>query len=159
AIEDVGGVLSVGASGGSVRVLTPDRTLGLELLFDCIMRPSFPNDALERKRAQAVSALIDQEQRADARAAKAFQEMVYPPGHPYHRPALGLRPIVEKLTAADCRAFHAARFVPNSTVVAVVGDFKPNEAIAEITRLTADWKPGQPPKPALPEAHKPETFV
>ena len=35
AIEDVGGLLDLHSAGGSVRVLAPDRTLGLDLLFDC----------------------------------------------------------------------------------------------------------------------------
>src|SRR5262249_6364170 len=51
AIEDVGGQLDVGPAGATVRVLSPDRPLGLDLLIDALSRPSFPNDSLERKRA------------------------------------------------------------------------------------------------------------
>jgi zinc protease len=158
AIEDVGGILNTSAAGASVRVLTPDRSLGLDLLFDCLTHPSFPQDALERKRAQHLSALLDAEQRADIRAQRGFLEAVYGPNHPLSRPALGLRTVVERLTAADCRAFHAARFVPNNTVVAVVGDFHVPDVVAEITRLTADWKPAPVPKPDLPKVQKPEKF-
>lgn len=149
-IEGVGGNLTLGAAGGSVQVLAPDRSLGLDVLFDCLRHPNFPKDALERKREQTLSALIDAEQRADVRAQRAFQEAIYGPRHPLSRPALGLKPIVEKLTGDDCRTFHAARFVPNNTVVAVVGDFTPDEVVAEITKLTADWKPADAPKPDLP---------
>jgi zinc protease len=159
AIEDVGGILSTGAAGASVRVLTPDRSLGLDQLFDCLIHPSFPKDAFERKRAQHVSALIDDEQRADVRAQRGFLELVYGPKHPLSRPSKGLRPIVEKLTPADCKAFHDARFVPNNTVVALVGDFQTPEVVAEITRQTAGWKSAPPPKPDLPAVEKPETFT
>src|SRR5207244_1569640 len=127
------------------QVLAPDRGIGLELLFDCLTHPSFPGDALERKRAQTVSALIDAEQRADVKGQRTFLELVYGPKHPLGRPALGLKPIVEKLTADDCRAFHAARFVPSNTVVAVVGDFVITDVVAEITRLTHDWKAAAAP--------------
>jgi zinc protease len=150
AIEDVGGSLTTGASGGSVHVLAPDRALGLDLLFDCLTRPSFPADALERKRAQTISELIDAERRADVRGSRLFARLVYGPKHPLSRPSLGLQPIVERLTADDCRAFHAARFVPNNTLVALVGDFVTDEVVAEITRLTQDWKSAPPPKPDLP---------
>src|SRR5207302_8250653 len=115
-IEDVGGSLTFGAAGGSVKVLAPDRTLGLELLIDSLTRPSFPSDALERKRAQTLSALDDAEKRADARAQRLFAETIYGPKHPMGRPAMGRRPIVEKLTSHDCRTFHAARYLPNLTV-------------------------------------------
>jgi zinc protease len=149
-IEDVGGDLKVDASGGSVQVLAPDRSLGLALLFDCLTHPNFPADALERKRAQTISALMDAEQRADVKAQRGFAELIYGPKHPLSRPSLGVIPIVEKLSAADCRGFHAARFVPNNTIVAVVGDFKTADVVAEITRLTHDWKAAPPPKPDLP---------
>jgi zinc protease len=159
AIEDVGGVLSLNAAGGSVRVLAPDRSLGFDLLFDCLTHPNFPKDALERKRAQTLSAIIDSEQRAEVRAQRAFQQMVYGPGHPLSRPSIGLKETVAKLTADDLRAFHAARFVPNNTVVAVVGDFSAPEVIAEITRLTKDWKSAEPPKPEPPPVEKPAKFT
>jgi len=159
AIENVGGNLAVGASGGSVQVLTPDRALGLDVLFDCLLHPNFPKDALERKRDQTISALIDAEQRADVRAMRAFQELVYGPKHPLARPTLGLRPIVEKLTADDCRAFHDERYLPNNTVVAVVGDFVPDEVIADITRLTRDWKQTKIPPLDLPPVKPLEKFT
>ena len=47
-IENVGGLLSLTATGGSVKVLTPDRKLGLGLLFECLARANFPKDPLER---------------------------------------------------------------------------------------------------------------
>jgi zinc protease len=150
AIEDVGGALKVDAAGASVQVLAPDRTLGLGILFDCLAHPNFPADALERKRDQTLSALLDDEQRADVKALRAFSELVYGPKHPLGRPSRGVRPIVEKLTSADCKAFHAARFVPNNTFVAVVGDFVTADVVAEITRLTRDWKILPPPKVELP---------
>jgi zinc protease len=150
AIEDVGGMLSTGATGGSVQVLSPDRSLGLELLFDCLMHPSFPADALERKRAEALSELADAERRADVQGRRTFAKLVYGPNHPLARPNLGLMPIVEKLTADDCRTFHAARFLPNNTLVAIVGDFAADDVVAEVTRLTRDWKAGSPPKADLP---------
>ena len=150
AIENVGGSLSMGATGGTVQVLAPDRALGLGILFDCLTHPNFPAEALERKRAQILSELDDAEQRADVRGRRAFAQMVYGPKHPLSRPSQGLRPIVAKLTAEDCRAFHAPRFVPNNTLVALVGDFNTGEVISEITRLTADWKAAQPPKADLP---------
>ena len=70
-----------------------------------------------------------------------------------------------KLTPADCKAFHAARFLPNATLVSVVGDFKTDELVAEITRLTAGWKSGlsgwwhTPPIPprTSPEPPVPDT--
>lgn len=150
AIENVGGALGFSASGGAVRVLSPDRSLGLELLLDGLMRPTFPTEALERKRAQTLSAIDENSRRADTQALRKFRETIYGPKHPLGRPAIGLRPIVEKLTVGDLKEFHAARFVPNNTVLAVVGDFSSDELIAEVKRLTADWKPIEQKPATLP---------
>jgi zinc protease len=159
AIEDVGGVLSLGAAGGTVQVLSADRALGLDLFLDCLMHPSFPKDSLERKRAQTISMLIDAEQRADVRGMRALHEIVYGSKHPFSRPSLGLLPIVEKLTADDCKAFHTARFVPNNTVIAIVGDFVPAEVVSEITKLTSGWKPATPPKVGVPDIEPLKQFT
>jgi zinc protease len=159
AIEDAGGALSFGPAGGSVRVLSSDRTLGLELLFDCLTRPSFPNEGLERKRAQVLSTLEDFERRADTQAQLAFQKLVFGPAHPLSRSTYGFKATVGKLTADDCREFHRRRFVPNQSVLAVVGDFDSQEVLAEVTRLTAGWKSQTPPALDLPPVEKPAKFT
>jgi zinc protease len=150
AIEDVGGQLDVGPAGATVRVLSPDRVLGLDLLIDVLTQPSFPADSLKRKRAQTLSAIDDSERRANVRAQRKFLESIYGADHPLSRPALGLRSIVEKLSRADLQAYHAALFVPNNTVIAIVGDFKTDEVVAELTKLTANWKQRDVPVAKLP---------
>ena len=45
AIENAGGSLELSSSGGAVRVLSPDRSLGLGLLLECLTQPSFPKEA------------------------------------------------------------------------------------------------------------------
>src|SRR5262245_52245664 len=157
-IEDVGGNLSLSSSGGSVQVLSANRSLGLELLFECLIRPSFPADAFNRQKEQQLSRIDDAEQQPDTKAQMIYREMVYGK-HPLGRPGLGKRATVAGLTAADCVSFHKQMFVPNNTVVAIVGDFDRKQLIEEITRLTADWKPGELPKPELPEVTRPKTFT
>lgn len=147
-IEDVGGSLSFDANGGTLKVLTPDTDLGLELLLDGLIRPSFPNEALERKRDQLLSDIADAETQPQNRARNKFQEIVYG-SHPYGRPRNGKRAIVEKLTADDLRAFHKLAFAPDTTTIAIVGDFDTEAMIAKIERLTAGWKPNRAGKPEL----------
>ena len=156
-IEDAGGSLSLSASGGSLKVLTPDADLGLGLLFDCLANPAFPADALDRKRDQLLSVIADVETQPQNRARALFQSLVYG-DHPFGRSSYGKRAVVEKLSPADCRAFHRAAFAPNNTTVALVGDFDPADMAARVERLTANWKRADLPKPAPaapPAAGKP----
>jgi zinc protease len=156
-IEDVGGTLSMSASGGSVRVLAPYRKLGLSLLFECLSRPAFAPGPFERDRQRLLSMIDDAESQPDSRAARAFQAAVYGK-HPYGRPALGTRKSVEQLTPADCAAFHARAFAPDNTIVAVVGDFDSAAVQREIEELTAVWKKVAVDVPTPPAVEKPAAF-
>lgn len=153
-IEDVGGTLALNSSGGSVKVLTPDTDLGLELLLDSLQKPSFPADALERMRDQQLSAIADAETQPRARASRLFYATVYG-DHPNGRPGLGKKEVVEKLTRDDVKAFHALAFAPNFTTVAVVGDFKTEEMVKKVLALTKDWKLSAAAKPVVKAPPKP----
>jgi zinc protease len=156
-IEGVGGVLGFTASGGSVKMLAPDRALGLKLLFECLSKASFPKDALERERKRLLNEIADQEKQPEARARRVFRSMVYGK-HPYARPSLGVREDVEKLTREDLERFHRKLFVPDNTVVGIVGDFNSAEVIEEVRKLTVDWKKAGFKRPTEPKVEKPVKF-
>lgn len=152
-IEDAGGDLGFSARGGSLRVLTPDADLGLGLLFESVMRPAFPADAVERKRGQLLSAIDDAEAQPETRARLLFQKAVYG-DHPYGRSSLGRKEVVAKLTAADLRAFHKATFAPDQAVAVVVGDIDTAKVVQAVEELTKDWKPNGAKPPVVPAPPK-----
>src|SRR5262249_6595542 len=121
-IEDVGGALGLSSGGGTVRVLSPDRELGLSLLFECLSQANFPKEAFERDRAKQLSAIDEAETQPDSRARRAFRAAVFGK-HPNGRPTRGTRKTVEPVKREDCRDFYQKVFVPNDTTVAIVGDF------------------------------------
>ncbi len=157
-IEDVGGILSLTSSGGSVQVLSPHRKLGLELLLECLFTPSFPPEAFARQKARLLSQIEDNERQPDYRARMAYRELAYGK-HPFGRPALGRTKTVEPLTAADCSGFHRRVFIPGNTVLAVVGDFDSKQVVDEITQLTGEWKKQILPRPPTHPVEKPEQFT
>jgi zinc protease len=157
-IDDTGGALSLNSTGGSLKVLTPDANLGLELLFECLTRPTFPMEAFDRHKEQQLSTIDDAQTQPDLRAFNLFQALVYG-NHPYGRPSYGMRPTVEKLTRADCQAFHKMAFAPNITTVVLVGDFKTAEITKKIEELTNDWKKTDIGKPEIPAPPRPKTLT
>src|SRR5205823_424894 len=102
-IEDVGGVLSMTGSGGSVKVLSPDRKRGLGLLFECLSRSEFPKESLERVRGQVLSTIEDEERRPENRARSLYRELTYGK-HPFGRSLLNEKGNIAKLTRDDCLA-------------------------------------------------------
>jgi zinc protease len=156
-IENVGGTLSVTSTGGGIRALAPHRSLALGLLFESLSQPSFPKDAFNRQRERLLAEIDEAERQPDTKAQMVYRELAYGK-HPLGRPSLGRRKTAAKLTRDDCIAFHRKVFVPGNTIVAIVGDFNIKDVIAEVTRLTADWKKAPVPKTAPPAVDKPKDF-
>jgi zinc protease len=149
-IETVGGALTLGERGGSVKILSEDRKLGLDLLFDCLLHPNFPAEAATRKKEEQLAEIADAQEQPSLRASDKFMELVY--GKTYlGRPSRGSLATVEKLTREDCIKFHQAVMVPKNLTVAVVGDFDSQKMLADLTQLTAGWEGQLPPAPAEPE--------
>jgi zinc protease len=157
-IENVGGVLDMNAGGGAVKVLSPNRHLGLGLLFECLSQANFPKEAFARKQARQLSMIADSDLQPETKALRVYRSLAYGK-HPYGRPSQGTRQTVEALTPEDCAAFYHKVFVPNNTVVAIVGDFDAGQVVDEVTKLTADWKKTELDRPETPPVKKPDKFT
>lgn len=145
AIDSVGGNLSIGSGWDSayavVEVTSDQLDLGLDLLTDVVLRPSFPAEELERWRRQTLNGLQIQQEDAGYLADSTFQRAVFG-DHPYGPPFEGTPESVRALGRDDLTAFHREYYVPNETIVAVVGDVKPADAFARIERAFGAWKKG-----------------
>ncbi|HXG16114.1 MAG TPA: pitrilysin family protein [Calidithermus sp.] len=151
AIEFVGGRLEAGAGRDaltvSLAVLRKDLGLGLDLLQEVVLTPTFPEAELKRKVAEIQAAIERSEENPEAVAGRALARLVYP-GHPYGTPVEGTRESVGRLTRADVVGFHARHVRPDTTVIAVVGAVTVEEARREVARRFGAW--ARPPMPAPP---------
>ncbi len=89
------------------------------------------------------------ENRPYGKAELQIQEMMFPPGHPYHIPVIGTHEDLEAATVEDVKEFFATFYVPNNVTLAVAGDFDPKV----IKPLIADLF-GTLPKGADPQRRK-----
>ncbi len=55
-------------------------------------------------------------------------EALYPPDHPYHHSVIGSMADLSAASRADVSAFFRTYYTPNNASLAIVGDFKPEEA-------------------------------
>ncbi len=153
AIESIGGTLDMSSGLSSVKILSDDKRVGLEILFDCLMHPRFENEAFGRKKEEQLAEIVDAQEQATYRAADGFSAAVYGE-HFRGRTSRGTLASVEKLIREDCIAFHKQVMTPDNVTLAVAGDFDSKELITLVTELTADWQgklgsPPQYPEPAL----------
>ncbi len=118
---------------GSLRVLSRDKTLGIELLADALARPRFDAEQVERLRANVLAGISRDETSPETIARRAFARAAFGE-HPYARPSRGTPESVKAIASADMRALLARVYARDNLVVAVVGDSNAGELGALLDR-------------------------
>jgi zinc protease len=150
AIDGVGGSLDAGSTADftyvSAAVTADQLDLALDLLSDVVLHPSFPAAEIERWRRKSLSNLELQRANAGYLASLAFQRVVFGT-YPYGLPQAGTPETLRALTRDDMVAFHRGHFLPNAAILAVVGDFRPDQALASVERVLGGWAKAEAPHP------------
>lgn len=147
-IEFVGGALAAKAGEDfttvSVRVLTKDQKLGFTLLADVLQHPVFPEKEFERVRSQILGEMLSEKDAPDLVASKVFNQLVFD-GHPYSWPVNGTEKSLPAITRADVQRFYEREYLPNQTILAIVGDMSVDEVRTLVAKHFGAWKRGNPP--------------
>ncbi|NPA26297.1 MAG: insulinase family protein [Chloroflexi bacterium] len=140
------------------RALAEDLPTLLQLLAQALRWPTFPNDELEKRRAQILTHLAVRKQDTTARAAETAHALLYTPTHPYGRTMDQVEAGVRATHRDDMLAFHRRYYGPRGMVIAVVGAVEPEAALEHVRAAFEDWiNPDQPEAaPSLPPVHLPE---
>jgi len=154
AIEFVGGSLEAVAGRDSLTVALSvqkkDLALGLDLMSEVVLSPTFPLEEVTRKVSEIQAAIRRSDEDPGTVASRALSRLVYP-GHPYGVPVEGTRESVARLTRDDVVKFYAQHVRPDTTVVAVVGAVTVDEARREITARLGAWaRPAGAPQSMTP---------
>ena len=72
----------------------------LAIVMDVARRPTFPEAELVKRRAEAITALRQDEDNPAVRAVEALSELLYGAGHPYGRRAKGTVETLERIDRA-----------------------------------------------------------
>ena len=151
-IDFVGGSLEAHAAEdfttASTRVLKKDADLGFALLADMLQHPAFHKQEFERVRTQILGEIVSDDDDPGNVAMKAFHQLIFH-GHPYSWPAHGTEETLNKITVADIQQFHAREYLPNQTILVIVGDLTQDQAAALVQTHFGSWK--KAPPLALPD--------
>jgi zinc protease len=112
----------------------------LALLADIVRNPVFPDAEIEKRRAETVTAIRQDEDNPGIRASEALQALLYGDDHPYGRPAKGRIDTVERFVRPDLAAHHAARVTPATLFAVIAGDIRSADAIGHVDRAFAGWR-------------------
>lgn len=147
-IDFVGGSLATRAgedfTTASAKVLAKDTDLGFDLLADILLRPAFAEPEVERIRNLILGEIQSQKDEPGMVAGKAFNQLVFE-GHPYRWPVNGTEETIVGISREDIRHFHAAEYLPNQTILAIVGDITVEETRRLVAKHFGAWKRGTPP--------------
>ena len=153
AIDFVGGSLDAkagrDATTATLDVVKKDLGIGMDLLSDVVLHPSFRAEELDRQRQQLLSDLEVQYSDPNYLATLAFARTLYGDS-PYGLPEAGTPATIKKLQREDFVKFHDANYAPNQAVLGFAGDITPEEAFAVTEKYFGDWPkldvPAAPPQ-------------
>lgn len=141
-LESAGASLGFGASVHNInlggRCLSEDLPLVVDILADCILEPTFPEDYLERLRAQLLTSLTIRAQDTAEMASLTFDQLLFP-GHPYGLPEDGYIETIRAITRKDMVDFHQMNFRPENMAVVIVGAVEPEAAFDLFEGKLGQW--------------------
>ncbi|MBD2357912.1 insulinase family protein [Tolypothrix sp. FACHB-123] len=161
-LEDRGASLDFVASREGVNItgqgLSADLPILIQNLADVIQNATFPTDQLELTRQRVLTSLKVQLDDPQSLGRRAFQQAIYPENHPFHS-----FPTIESLnsiTRDEVLRFYREHYRPDTTTIALVGDFKPAQVKALLNQSFGKWQAqGKPPQLNLPPVELPATLT
>ena len=142
AIDSSGGTFDSDADWNSsfaeLTVLADHTTLAFDLLADMAMHAAFAPADVERIRKQTLSAL-DVLHQDPSYLADAVITQVVLAGTPYGRAPDGTLAAVQRLRTQDLAAFYEREYLPENSVLAVVGDISAESAFQQAARSFGAW--------------------
>ncbi len=124
-----------------VSLNVPRRSLdgALALMADVVQRPSFTAADVRRQRDLRAASILQRRDQPTALAGLAFNSLVFPTNHPYHRPPDGDSASTARLDSSALRGFYLRAFMPARAKIIVVGDISPAEASTAIAAAFGRW--------------------
>jgi zinc protease len=152
-IDFIGGSLSVDCEYDSSSVTTTALVKHfdtiLDLLSEVVRFPTFKAKEIELHRDKAITAILREKDNKASIAVRHFSEMLYGE-HPYANPPIGTTKGLKAISRDEIIQFHKTHYLPNNSILTVVGDIDYEKTLDCVKKAFGDWKRGAVSKPTLP---------
>jgi zinc protease len=149
AAERLGGYLTTGAGWNSasaeVSLLAHDLPVGIELLADVAIRPTFPEHEVGRLKEQTIGQIRRRRMQPAIAARETFDKALYGT-MPYARPLTGSEDSVRQITRDQIVDLFRLRVVPGGATLVAVGDIDADSCTQVIESVFGEWH-GRAPAP------------
>jgi len=153
-IESVGGSLSASAEADyavlTLAILKKDLPLGMAVLSDILLNPSFSPQEINRKIAQLKARLKRMEEEPKQVAQLAFAQKIFGP-HPYAFPPQGSLAGLSAVSREDILQFYQTYYRPNNTTIFIVGQITLDESVHLIENSLKGWNAAPISSPTIPQ--------
>lgn len=136
---------------GGAHGMAEDADFLLDICADTLMNSTFPEDEFVIAQKQAIAGIKARKENWFREAYDNFMAAIFP-DHPYGMPVAGTTQTVQKLTTQDVIAHHARLLQPTQCVIAVGGDFSPEEMREKINNAFGSLQAKAAPFPPVPKA-------
>jgi zinc protease len=159
-LEDLGADLSFSASREGVNVsgegLSKNLPILIQTLADVLANATFPADQLELSRQRALTSLKVQLDDPRGLGRQVFQQAIYPENHPFH--SFPTFESLKSISRDDLLGFYQKYYRPDSTTIAIVGDFDPVKVKTLLNQAFGKWQAtGKPPVLKISSVPLPQT--
>lgn len=121
----------------------------LAMVSDVLAHPAFPENEVETRRREIITAIRQDEDNPAAVAVETLLDLLYD-GHPYGQRSKGSVATIEAIGRAELAAFHEERFGPRTTSLVIVGDLASEAALEAADRVFGRWDAEAREEPAVP---------
>jgi zinc protease len=158
-LDTLGAELTFGTAMGGMffdgKCLSPDLPKLLELAQDALCRPVFELGEFARVRKEQLSALEEVDNVPLELAMGELRNALYPSSHAERHYVGGTEQSLRAVTRGDVLKFYREHYRPDSTLLALLGDFDAAEVKARVERLFGHWT-SVGPRPRVELADIPE---
>jgi predicted Zn-dependent peptidase len=126
-------------STASAEFVKKDLASGLDLLADMLMNANFPQEEVTKALARRIDGIKSAKDQAQAVIRTYFNSYLYG-AHPYGRPTGGDEKSLTAITRDDVAGFYRDYYVPDNSILAIVGDFNAAEMERAITEKFGQWQ-------------------
>jgi zinc protease len=134
-----------------VGLKVPSKALdpAVDLMAAVALRPNFRSDDVKRQRDLRLAGILQQRDEPDVVASLAFNSVVFPAGHPYHKALIGDSAATASLDSAKVRSFYSRTFRPDRASMILSGDISLAEARRVVERGFGSWRAGSAAVPTV----------
>lgn len=135
--------------------LAGDLPVLLQSLADVLQNATFPKQELELSRQRALTALQVELDDPGRLGRRVFQQAVYPQNHPFH--VFPSQQTLKDISRQQIARFYQQHYRPDTTVLALVGDFEPAKVRSLLDQNFGNWKAnGKAPSLEFPKVSLPK---